>query len=148
MIKSLVMTDRSTVCKLSLPCSGMGPWRCRMPSKDGWQQQGCSWWLATTSGQSETLRYYHYITIYLNLYTKNININIISSNSTLTWYFPGLPSLARTESSVGGGGGGSESIETGELRLILVLVVVLEVVEVVEVVEVLSARYVIWTSQR
>ena len=37
---------------------------------------------------------------------------------TLTWYFPGLPSLPRTESRVGGGSGTSESRE-GELRLIL-----------------------------
>ena len=37
---------------------------------------------------------------------------------TLTWYFPGLPSLPRTESRVGGGSETSESRE-GELRLIL-----------------------------
>ena len=37
-----------------------------------------------------------------------------------TWYLPGLPSLPKTESRVGGGAGGSDS-KDGELRLILEL---------------------------
>ena len=48
----------------------------------------------------------------------HLSADICPDISPLTWYLPGLPSLASTESRVGGGGGGSESSE-GEFRLML-----------------------------